>query len=109
MRGLDGRAGKPERPPSGIASDAAGGGETDLAVELLDLLRKPLLDHPTLELERRRHLTLLGAELTRDDREPLDLLVSRELAVDVVDDVLDECLRASHAVSGFQVVLVERD
>ena len=45
------------------------------------------------ELQRRRHLVLLGAELARQDRKALDLLEARELRVRLVDDVNGELSR----------------
>src|SRR5205823_14042933 len=60
------------------------------AVQRLDLAREVLLANAPLQLQRRRHLALLGGEVAREDREALDLLEPRELGVHVVDDSLKE-------------------
>jgi hypothetical protein len=44
---------------------------------------------PAFDLQRRRDLVLLGAEVAREDREALDLLVARAVGVHLVDDRLD--------------------
>src|SRR5207248_5818885 len=62
-------------------------------VERLDLGREVLLADAPLQRQRRRYATLLGAEVTRQDGEPLDLLESREVAVDFLDDPGDVGLR----------------
>ena len=47
-------------------------------------------DDAALQLQRRRHLVVLHREVARQDREALDLLEARALAVDAVDDALHE-------------------
>src|SRR2546421_12505570 len=44
-----------------------------------------VLDPPALQLQGRHHLVLRSAELSRDDREALDLLEARKVAVDNVN------------------------
>ena len=49
-------------------------------------------DDAALQLQRRRHLVLVGGEVAREDREALDLLEARALGVHVVDDGLHATL-----------------
>jgi hypothetical protein len=60
------------------------------AVELFDLVREVLLHDAAAQLEGRRDLAAIHLEVPREDREPLDLLEARAIAVDVVDDARDQ-------------------
>src|SRR5919109_5549664 len=59
-------------------------------VELLDLVREVLLADPAPQLERRRHLLLLGREVAGEDGEALDLLEARAVCVYGLHDLLDQ-------------------
>ena len=47
-----------------------------IRVQLVDLGGEVLLDDPSLQLQGRRDLALLGGEVAREDAEALDLLVA---------------------------------
>src|SRR6267378_5542167 len=64
-------------------------GRRQSGVELLYLCREVLLAHSTFELQRRCYLSRFKGEVPGQDREPLDLLVPRKLAVDLVDGTLN--------------------
>ena len=50
-----------------------------------------------LQLERGGDLSVLGGEVAREDREALDLLEAREIAIDIVDNLLHLRLDAVNA------------
>src|SRR5205085_4179674 len=81
------------------------------AVQRLDLAREVLLADAPLQLQRRRHLAVLGGEVAREDREALDLLEPREVGVHLVDDPLDEAVhvRAAQLPPACDLAVVERD
>ena len=61
-----------------------------LGVERFDVVREVLLHGTAPELQRRRDLAVLHREVAREDREALDLLEARAVAVGVVDHALEE-------------------
>ena len=56
---------------------------------------------PALEFQRGRQLALRRGEVAREDREALDLLEARALAVDVVDHFKKNNVLVSGPISGF--------
>src|SRR5207244_9614629 len=70
-----------------------------------------LLANAALQLQRRRHLAVLGREIARQDRELLDLLEAGVPRVDLVDDALDELLDvvAAGGAPRRELLLLERD
>src|SRR6266404_1163212 len=61
-----------------------------LGVELFDHGREVLVHDLAAKLQRRRELTFLLREVAWQDREALDLLDAHPVAVDLVDDSLQE-------------------
>ena len=81
---------------------------TNVAVHITFLPREVRLHDPAFELQRGRNLVLLGAEVAREDREALDLLVARAVGVHVVDDRLN-ALADGRRIEALRLVRVDRD
>src|ERR687890_731611 len=73
-------------PPSPAAVDVR---RSALRIQTVEEAGVLLVDHVALDLERRRQLAGLLREVVVEDRELLDLLDLRVVAVDVVEDRLD--------------------
>src|SRR3954447_19656299 len=63
-----------------------------LRVDRLYFGREVVEDDAALELQRRRHLSLVHREVARQDREALDLFEARAVSVHGIDDLLHACV-----------------
>src|SRR6476620_8519847 len=72
-----------------------------LSIQRLDLLSPSFLDDFALDLERRRQLAGIDAELSRQQRHPFDPLVLGEFLVERVDEFL---IKRDHIVSPDQLL-----
>src|SRR5262249_44448721 len=60
-----------------------------VAVERVEVGGMPALDHPALELQRRRQRAVLDGQLVIEDGEPLDRLPARQPRVELVHVVTE--------------------
>ena len=95
------------RAPPLVVALVAPSHQVRFGVQRVDLGCEVLLHRAASDLQSRRDLAVLEGEVTRQDREALDLLEARTTAVDVVDDALQELMDAFVACERADVVSVD--